>query len=138
MAETGVDWIIRANLEDRLRDWAREYSGPIVIGRQGRHILARLIEFGGYLPGVVNPRNVVARTAADDIEDIVRRMERVFPWNAAILRTDYFWPDSAMDTRLGFLRGEGIAVSRTQYFDRLAQAKQFVAGALVGSDTIKP
>jgi hypothetical protein len=137
-AEPGVDWLMRSTLEERLRDWAREYSGPITVGRPGPHILARLIEFGGFLPGSSSPRNQVMRTEADEIEDIVRRMERGYPWNAAILRYDYFHPDMAMESRLGFLRADGVEISRTNYFERLNLAKHFVAGALLGARDLRP
>lgn len=137
-AETGVDWLLRSTVEDRLRDWAREYSGPIVVGRAPPHILARLMEFGGFLPGSTAPRNQVMRTAADEIEDIVRQLAKVWPWTAAVLRVDYFYPDVAMETRLGFLRAEDIVLGRTSYFDRLQQGKVFVSGALLAAQDLRP
>lgn len=137
-APDGLKWVLRATIEERLQDWAREYSGPITIGRGGAHILARLIEFGGFLPGSTAPRNQVARTAADEIEDYVRRLEKAYPGNAAVLRYEYFHPDMAMENRLGFLRADGLEVTRTGYYERLNQAKHFIAGALLGARDLRP
>lgn len=125
-----IDWIIRANLEERLNDWAREYAGPIVIGRQGAHVLAKLIEFGGFLPGSTAPRSQVDPTPADEIEAIVRRMTAAFPVNALVLRCDYWYRETAMPLRLELLGRAGAGMSKAAYFNNLTAAKLYVAGAL--------
>lgn len=130
IAEPPVNWRVRATLEERLRDWAREYSGPIIIGGSGDHILDKLIEFGGFLPGSTAPRNQVDPTPADQVEAVVRRMQEGFPAHARVLRCDYFARDIAMENRLDRLRSMGHKMSRAGYYNHLESAKLYVAGSL--------
>lgn len=120
-------------LESRLDDWAREYGGGkyATLGfSTGEHVLAKLIEYGGFLPGSTGPRNMVSLTMADEVEQIVRRMGKTWPAHAAVLRCDYFCPKMAMDARLEMLRKAGFKMGKASYYIKLESAKLYVAGSL--------
>lgn len=119
-------------LESRLEDWAREFGGSryATIGKSGPHILARLIEFGGFLPASSGPRNMVSLTMADEVEQIVKRMAKTWPAHAKVLRCDYFCPKMAMDDRLEMLRKAGHKIGKASYYIKLESAKLYVAGSL--------
>jgi hypothetical protein len=125
--------LARMVLESRLQDWAREYGGGryATLGfSTGEHILARLIEFGGFLPGSSAPRSAIALTGADEVEQTVRRLAKCWPAHARVLRCDYFAPNMAMENRLNMLRKLGHKVSRSGYYTRLESAKLYVAASL--------
>ena len=123
----------RATVEARLVDWAREYGGgryEAIGWSTGPHILAKLIEFGGFMPGSGAPRGTIAMTAADEVEKIVKRLAIGWPDHALILRCDYFHPGMAMDGRLDLLRRARVKVSKAGYYAKLESAKLYMAGAL--------
>lgn len=123
----------RAQLEERLKGWASEYGGGRYenIGWPGRNFLKTLIEHEGFVPSARGYVPIPIRTAADEVEQVVCQME-ASGWTrqGRVLRCDYFLPNAAMEVRLHNLRGIGIPLSRASYFDHLAQAKAYVAGAL--------
>lgn len=120
-------------LESRLQDWAREFGGGRYASlgfSAGEHVLARLIEFGGFLPGSTGPRNVKSITMADEVEACVRRLAKCWPAHARVLRCDYFCPGMAMDARLDMLRRAGHKMGKATYYIKLESAKLYVAGSL--------
>lgn len=133
LSEDVVRMLSREIVESRLRDWAREYGGGSVVKlgfQTGEHILARLIEFGGFLPGSSAPPGGAGTTAADDVERVVKRLAVGWPHHARVLRCDYFRPDMAMPARLELLRRMGTKLGRAGYYTKLESAKLYVAGAL--------
>lgn len=128
-----VAGVSKAVLESRLTDWAREYGGGryATLGfSTGEHVLARLITFGGFLPGSSAPRGTLSLTSADEIEQTVKRLAKVWPAHARVLRCDYFTPNMAMDNRLKLLRKLGHKMSRAGYYQKLESSKLYVAGSL--------
>lgn len=123
----------RTELENRLKAWAEEYGGGKYanVGWSGRNLLATLIEHEGFVPDARGFVQIPIRSPADEVEAAVRGME-VGGWirQAKSLRCDYFHPSWAIDVRLQAMRAIGFQVSRAAYYDLLAQAKAFVAGAL--------
>jgi hypothetical protein len=120
-------------LESRLQDWAREFGGGRYVSlgySTGEHVLARLIEFGGFLPGSSAPRGTISMTMADEVEACVRRMAKSWPAHARVLRCDYFCPGMAMDARLDMLRRAGHRMGKATYYIKLESAKLYVAGSL--------
>lgn len=123
----------RATVEARLVDWAREYGGgryEAIGWSTGPHILAKLIEFGGFMPGSGAPRGTIAMTAADEVDRVVKRLAQSWPAHAAVIRSDYFSPGMAMGSRLEFLRLQGHKMGKSSYYQFLESAKLYVAGAL--------
>ena len=120
-------------LEARLVAWAREYGlgGDAGLGWKSRNILQTLVDHRGFVPDSRGYVPVPIRTAADEVETIVRGME-ASGWvkQAQALRVDYFHPRAAIDSRLSIMRRRGLPMSRAGYYDHIAQAKAFVAGAL--------
>lgn len=127
-----VGKIARDYLDARLKEWAKEYGGSRYenIGFRSRNLLQRLIEHGGFVPDSGGFRPVPIRTAADEVETIVLRMERAWFANGRVLRCEFYAPNMAMEARLEVLRQIGLPMSRTGYYDKLDAAKMFVAGAL--------
>jgi hypothetical protein len=123
----------RAELERRLKGWAAEYGGGRYenIGYQSRNMLQTLVEHQGFVPDSRGFIPIPIRSAADEVEQTVNRME-ADGWykQGRVLRCDYFLPNIPMDVRLRNLRHIGVQTSRAGYYDFLAQAKAFVAGAL--------
>lgn len=121
------------DLEARLVAWAREYGhgGDAGIGWKSSNILQTLVDHRGFVPDSRGYLPVPIRTAADEVETIVRGME-ASGWvkQAQALRVDYFHPRAAIDSRLSIMRRSGLPMSRAGYYDHIAQAKAFVAGAL--------
>lgn len=131
--EPVVSMLVREVVESRLVDWAREYGGGryASIGwSTGEHILAKLITFGGFLPGSSAPRGMIAMTPADEVEQVVKRLAKGWPAHARVLRCDYFTPNMAMDNRLALMRRAGHKISRAGYYQKLESAKLYVAGSL--------
>jgi hypothetical protein len=125
--------ITEAVLEARLVGWAKEYGGGryVTLGwSTGEHILARLVTFGGFLPGSSAPRSCAAMTEADQVEQAVKRLAKGWPAHARVLRLDYFSPGMAMENRLNFLRRYGHKMSRAGYYNKLESAKLYIAGSL--------
>ena len=123
----------RAELELRLEGWAQEYGGGRYenIGFASRNLLQTLIEHGGFVPDSRGFVPVSIRSAADEVEAVVREMESGDYFKPGrVLRCDYFLPNVPMDVRLKNLKRVGISTSRAGYYDLLAQAKAYVAGAL--------
>jgi hypothetical protein len=124
----------RAELDRRLKGWAEEYGGGRYenIGYHSRNMLQTLVEHRGFVPDSRGFIPVPIRSAADEVEQVVNRME-ADGWfkQGRVLRCDYFLPNLPMDVRLRNLRQIGNQTSRAGYYDFLAQAKAFVAGALV-------
>ena len=125
--------ISKAVLESRLVEWAKEYGGGRYehIGWSGRNLLQTLVEYGGFVPDSGGFKPVPIRSAADQVEAAVQRMERG-GWFAhgKVLRCDYFNPHMAMNGRLDHLRLIGCGMSERGYYLKLDAGKLFVAGAL--------
>lgn len=123
----------RHELETRLKGWADEYGGGKYehVGWHSRNMLQTIIEHEGFIPDSRGYIPVPIRSAADEVEQAVNRME-ADGWfkQGRVLRCDYFLPNAPMDTRFRNLRAIGIQLSRASYYDHLAQAKAYVAGAL--------
>lgn len=125
--------IDRTALESRLRNWAEEYGGSKYanVGWPGRNMIQTLVEHQGFVPDARGFIPVPIRSLADDVEAVVREMEQGdYHRQAKALRCDYFQPSMAIDVRLQRMRAIGLPMSRAGYYDLLAQAKAFVAGAL--------
>lgn len=121
-------------LETRLKGWADEYGGGRYenIGFQSRNMLKTLIDHKGFVPDSRGFIPIPIKSAADEIEAIVRGMETgSYLKQARVLRCDYFLPNAPIETRLKNLNRIGISASRAGYYDYLAQAKAYVAGALM-------
>lgn len=126
--------IDRTTLEARLKGWADEYGGGKYenIGYQSRNMLQTLVDHKGFVPDSRGYVPIPIRSSADEVESAVLSME-ASGWfkQGRVLRCDYFLPHATMDMRLRNLNKIGVSLSRASYFDHLAQAKAFVAGALV-------
>lgn len=123
-------------LEARLVAWAKEYgegSGP-GIGWSGQNLLQTLVDHRGFVPSSRGYVPVPIHTGADEVETIVRGMEAA-GWfrHGRALRCDYYRPNMAIDARLAMMRRIGLPMSRAGYYDYVAQARAFVAGALFKS-----
>lgn len=120
-------------LEARLVAWAKEYGegrGP-GIGWSGQNLLQTLVDHRGFVPNSRGYVPVPIHTGADEVETIVRGMEATGWYRCAqALRCDYNRPNISIEQRLQMMRRIGLAMSRAGYYDYLAQAKAFVAGAL--------
>lgn len=116
----------------RLTEWAKEYGGGRYesLTGTGTHILAKLIEFGGFMPSSSSPVNVAAMTRADEVQRAVLRLAKDWPAHAKILQCDYLSPDKAMPSRLDWLRERGVRIGKSQYYVMLESAKMFVSGLL--------
>lgn len=123
-------------LEARLVAWAEEYGegGGPGIGWASQNLLQTLIDHRGFVPNSRGYVPVPIRTEADEVEAIVRGME-ASGWfrHGRVLRCDYYRPNMAIEARLAMMRRIGLPISRAGYYDYLAQAKAFVAGALFRS-----
>lgn len=123
----------RHELDVRLKGWASEYGGGKYehVGWHTRNLLQTLIEHKGFVPSSRGFVPIPIASAADEVERVVCEMERD-GWfkQGRVLRCDYFLPNAAMEIRLKNLAHIGVRLSRASYFDHLAQAKAFVAGAL--------
>jgi hypothetical protein len=123
----------KATLEARLKGWAEEYGGGRYehVGWHSRNLLQTLVEHQGFVPNARGFIPIPIRSAADEVETLVVRMEAAeYYRQGRVLRCDYFLPNLPMDVRLRNLRQIGIQTSRAGYYDLLAQAKAYVAGAL--------
>lgn len=127
--------IDRELLEERLKAWAREYGGGKYenIGFPSSNSLKTVIEHQGFMPNSAGFIPIPIRSAADEVEMAVSEMERT-GWRkqGRVIRCDYFLPNAHMEWRLRNLRKEGVSLSRASYYDHLAQAKAYLAGALNG------
>ena len=133
MADEALSLIAKIVLEQRLTEWAREYGGGryVTMGfSTGEHILARLITFGGFMPSSSAPCNPDSLTAADEVEQTVKRLAKTWPGHALVLRCDYFCLDMALDSRLDWLRRHKVKASRASYYQKLESSKLYVAGSL--------
>lgn len=128
--------IDRQALEVRLKGWAQEYGGGRYenIGFPGSNILQTLIDHQGFVPDSRGFVPIPIRSAADEVEAAVAEMERS-GWVRCgrVLRCDYFLPNAPMAVRLKNLAKVGVHLSRASYYDHLAQAKAYLAGALKGA-----
>ena len=123
----------RNELDCRLRAWADEYGGGKYehVGWHTRNLLQTLIEHQGFIPDSRGYIPVPIRSAADEVEQVVKAME-ADGWfkQGRVLRCDFFMPTVPMEIRLKNLAHIGVSLSRASYFDHLAQAKAYVAGGL--------
>jgi len=121
-------------LEGRLEGWAQEYGGGRYEhnGWRTRNLIQTLMQFGGFVPESGGLRGIGGdRTPADEVEGIVRSMERGgYFVHSRVLRCDYFDPKMPMDMRLDELRRIGVSLSKAGYHNRLNEGKLFIAGAL--------
>lgn len=126
----GVD---REELKIRLAGWAFEYGGGKYenIGYSNRNLLQTLIEHGGFVPSSGGYKPIPIRSAADEIESIVKRMEAE-GWfkHGRVLRCDNFMANAPIEVRLKALQNIGVRLSRASYFNVLAAAEAYVAGAI--------
>lgn len=121
-------------LEARLVGWADEYGGSRYehVGWHSRNLLQTLIDHRGFVPNSGGFAPVPIRSAADEIESLVRSMEASdMERQAKVLRCDYFIANITVEERLKKMRRHGFAMSRAGYYDLLAQAKTFLRGALL-------
>lgn len=120
-------------LERRLLGWAQEYGGGRYanVGWQGINLLQTLVEHKGFVPNSRGYVPVPIRSAADEVESIVRDMEdgdmRRY---AKVLRCDYFLPNLSVDERLQKMRRAGFGMSRASYYAVLDGAKMYLRGEL--------
>lgn len=122
-----------SELERRLENWAKEYGGGRYehVGWNSRNMLATLIEHEGFVPDARGYIPVAIQTQADEIECAVRAMEASGMFKPGrVLRCEYFMPNSAEEVKLQNLRALGLGMSRSGYYNYLAQAKAYVAGAI--------
>lgn len=120
-------------LEARLVGWADEYGGGRYenVGWHSRNLLQTLIEHKGFIPNSAGYIPIPIRSAADEVERMVREMEAGDLYrHARVIRCDYFLPGLTVDMRLQNMRRIGLPMSRAGYYDLLAQAKQYLRGAL--------
>jgi len=126
--------IDRESLEIRLNGWVQEYGGGRYenIGYPSSNILKTLIDHEGFIPSSRGFVPIPIRSAADEVEAAVKEMEKS-DWLrcARVLRSDYFLPNVPIEVRLRNLQREGVHLSRTSYYEHLAQAKAYLAGALM-------
>jgi hypothetical protein len=124
----------RTELERRCLVWAREYGGGRYenIGYASRNLLQTLIEHGGFVPDTgCSAGKSPIRTEADDVEEAVRRMEAGGMFRPGrVIRCEYFMLEAPEEQKLQNLRHIGLGMSRAGYYNYLAQAKAFLAGAL--------
>lgn len=120
-------------LENRLKNWAQEYGGGRYpnVGWQGRNLIQTLIEHKGFVPSSRGYIPVPIRSAADEVEKIVRDMEQSdMARQASALRCDYFMPNIPVSDRLRRMTKRGHPMSRAAYYDVLSQGKSYLRGAL--------
>lgn len=110
-------------VEERLKQWAREYADH---WGSGGTMLSRLIDHKGFIPDARGYTPVPTNTPADEVERLVLAMRvEGMRREAAVLRSEYFdthSPDSA--------RFEYLHVSRAGYYTALAVGKAYIAGKL--------
>jgi hypothetical protein len=124
----------KATLEARLKGWAEEYGGGRYehVGWHSRTPLQTLVEHQGFMPSSRGFIPIPIRSAADEVEQAVCRMEAGdYFKQGRVLRCDSFLPNVPMEVRLQKLKRIGIHTSRAGYYDYLAQAKAYLAGALL-------
>lgn len=110
-------------VEERLKQWAREYRENYAAPKS---ILAKLIEHEGFLPDARGYTPVPVNTLADEVEKIVQAMRgQNMQREAAVIRSEYFDTHSPDSVRFEYLH-----VSRAGYYTALAVAKAYVAGKL--------
>lgn len=115
-------------VEDRLRQWAREY---IDHPSRAWTILAKLIDHAGFVPDARGYTPVPINTLADEVEKIVQAMgKNGMHREALVLRCEYFDLHSPDVARLEHLRALGQPMSRSGYYTALSVAKAYVAGKL--------
>ena len=118
-----------SRLEALLVQWAREYGhGPAEnLGYGSQNALYRLERHAGWLPPP-EPVRAPVQTESDRIDRLVTRMQAIEGgWRmASVLRMDYFCPKMFIDARLQKLRGVGVFIGKTTYYDALAQAKDYL------------
>lgn len=120
-------------LEERLVQWGREYGGKDTprIGWPTQSTLQTMADHHGFAPGSTGFIPIPIRTAADEIEAIVREMENLGYFRPGrVLRCDYFHPNMPMEMRLQHLRKIGLPMSKAGYYDYLNVAKAYVHGSL--------
>ena len=123
----------KTELDGRLKGWAQEYGGGRYenVGWHSRNLLQTLVEHEGFVPSARGFIPIPIRSAADEVESVVRAMEAGdYFKQGRVLRCDYFLPNIPMESRLQNLRKIGISTSRAGYYDYLSQARAYVSGAL--------
>ncbi len=121
-------------LERRLREWGKEYGGSRYddIAWPSSSAMAILIKYHGRAPDNLNPRAVLG-TSADQVEDAVRVLaaERTGRERAAIIRTEYWMRNAAMEHKLQCLRERHrVNIGVRGYYTQLQLARSFLAGWL--------
>lgn len=121
-----------STLEERLMEWAREYTGYVReanIGWPGASQMAQIMKYHGRAPQGLNPRGVELNGPADQVELAVRALEAQDKGRipACILRCEYFASGSAKGVKLDRLRRIGIDVKESGYSQHLRIAKVHVA-----------
>lgn len=120
-------------LEERLREWGDEYGGSRYdnVGWPPTSGMAQLIKYHGKSPDNLNPRATFG-TKADEVETIVRDLaSQGGKFRAAILRTEYWMRNAAMEHKLQRLRErDGVIVNEIDYERLLHSARIFVADGL--------
>jgi hypothetical protein len=125
--------MIESELQERLKNWAREYGGGRYehISWNGRNLLQVLIDHKGEVPDARGYVPVPIKTAADDVEEIVKTMQNGGRFRIAmVLRCEFYNLDAPIEHKLTKLGDLGLPMSRSGYYAYLSQAVAYVDGAL--------
>jgi len=126
--------ISNETIEQRLRDWAKEYRGGRYenVGWHSKNILETLREHQGFMPDSQLSKRALVRTAADEVEEAIQELLRV-NWKAGcVVRIEYLKADAPEQQKLDELRRDGLGMSRAHYYECLRVAYMAIYGYLRG------
>lgn len=120
-------------LEDRLREWAREYGG----GRyddtswQGISPMHSLMKYHGRPPQGLNPKSTKDWTPADDVQRALDVMLSDGQWAPVqVITAFYMAPWMAMEERMQRLRDQGLPMGQATFYRHLNDGRKTLARLL--------
>lgn len=121
-------------LEDRLREWAREYGGGRYddTGWQGISPLHSLIKYHGRPPQGLNPKSLKDWTPADDVQRAMDVLLSDGQWaQVQVIKSFYMASWMAMEDRLQKLRQQGLPMGQSTFYRHLNEGRKAL-GRLLG------
>jgi len=120
-------------LEDRLRDWAREYGGGRYddTGWQGISPLHTLVKYHGRPPQGLNPKSTKDWTPADDVQRAMDSLLADGQWSQVqVIKSFYMASWMAMEDRLQKLRAMGLPMGQATFYRHLNEGRKALARLL--------
>lgn len=120
-------------LEDRLREWAREYGGGRYddTGWQGISPMHTLAKYHGRPPQGLNPRSAKDWTPADDVQRAMDSLLSEGAWSQVqVIKSFYMAPWMAMEDRLQKLRAMGLTMGQATFYRNLNDGRKTLARLL--------